>query len=326
MSDHVGAVPEGVTAGMLLRHARESSGLHVASLAGIMKVPVSRLEALEADRYEELPDIAFARALASSICRTLKVDPAPVMERLPQKPRPSLTQAEGGINEPFRAPSDGPAPGLLQQVTRPVGLTVVALLLGAVVLIFLPFAQRGSDTASEPARPDSGTTTVTTPVTPGGVESPAATAGAAAGLPPLAASAAGPAPTASAATQVPEVPASAASTPRMRTSAGLPDPNALVVSSSGPVASASPAASPAADAKGIIEFRARAPSWVEVREAGGNAVLQRTLQAGEIVAASGTPPLAVTVGSVLATQVQVRGKPFDLAPLARDNVARFEVK
>src|SRR5690349_7533028 len=111
-------VPEGdgVTAGMLLRQAREAAGLHVASLAGIMKVPIPRLEALEEDRYEELPDIAFARALASSICRTLKVDPAPVMERLPQKPRPSLARSEGGINEPFRAPGDGPAPGLLQQV------------------------------------------------------------------------------------------------------------------------------------------------------------------------------------------------------------------
>jgi len=29
---------------------------------------------------------------------------------------------------------------------------------------------------------------------------------------------------------------------------------------------------------------------------------------------------------VSATDVQVRGKPFDLAPVSRDNVARFEVK
>jgi cytoskeleton protein RodZ len=34
----------------------------------------------------------------------------------------------------------------------------------------------------------------------------------------------------------------------------------------------------------------------------------------------------VTVGDANQTDVQVRGKAFDLAPLARDNVARFEVK
>jgi cytoskeleton protein RodZ len=34
----------------------------------------------------------------------------------------------------------------------------------------------------------------------------------------------------------------------------------------------------------------------------------------------------VTVGDAAQTEVQVRGKPYDLAPVARDNVARFEVK
>jgi cytoskeleton protein RodZ len=50
------------------------------------------------------------------------------------------------------------------------------------------------------------------------------------------------------------------------------------------------------------------------------------LAAGETVGASGPLPLAVTVGSVSTTDVQVRGKPFDMAPVSRDNVARFEVK
>ena len=40
----------------------------------------------------------------------------------------------------------------------------------------------------------------------------------------------------------------------------------------------------------------------------------------------GALPLAVTVGDVKATTVAVRGKAFDLAPVSRDNVARFEVK
>jgi len=32
------------------------------------------------------------------------------------------------------------------------------------------------------------------------------------------------------------------------------------------------------------------------------------------------------IGSVEATEVQVRGKPYNLGPVSKDNVARFEVK
>jgi cytoskeleton protein RodZ len=85
-----------------------------------------------------------------------------------------------------------------------------------------------------------------------------------------------------------------------------------------------PAAGPAPT--GIVVFKARAESWVQVTDAKGAVSLRKLLAPGESAAASGALPLAVTVGSVSGTEVQVRGKPFDLAPLARDNVARFEVK
>jgi cytoskeleton protein RodZ len=55
-------------------------------------------------------------------------------------------------------------------------------------------------------------------------------------------------------------------------------------------------------------------------------VLRRTLTAGEVAGASGVLPMAAVVGRADATQVQVRGKAFDLNAVARDNVARFEVK
>ena len=127
MSEFEGSADPGVSAGTLLRQAREAAGLHVDSLAANLKVPVRKLEALEEDRYEELPDAVFARALASSVCRTLKIDPAPVLQRLPQTPQPRLAQTTQGINAPFHSPKDGPLPGVLHQVSRPVLLTVVAL-------------------------------------------------------------------------------------------------------------------------------------------------------------------------------------------------------
>ncbi len=136
------ATPPTTTAGTLLRQAREAAGLHVASLAATLKVPMAKLEALEQDRYDLLPDAVFVRALASSVCRTLKVDPQPVLQLLPRTGQPRLVQDTEHINAPFRTAHDGPAPRWFDQVSRPVLATVVLLLLGALVMVFLPMAQR----------------------------------------------------------------------------------------------------------------------------------------------------------------------------------------
>ena len=139
---------DGMTAGMLLRRAREAAGLHVATLAVSLKVPVRKLEALEEDKYDQLSDAVFVRALASSVCRTLKIDPQPVLERLPQSAAPRLVQDREGINAPFRAPGDGPKPSWLEALTRPTSLAVAALLLGALVIALLPTVVRREEPAT----------------------------------------------------------------------------------------------------------------------------------------------------------------------------------
>ena len=74
MNEPMAAMPGAVldkSAGTMLREAREAVGLHVGALAVSLKVPVKKLEALEADDLEQLPDAVFARALAATVCRTL---------------------------------------------------------------------------------------------------------------------------------------------------------------------------------------------------------------------------------------------------------------
>lgn len=307
-----GMVADGVTAGALLRQAREAAGLHVATLAANLKVPVRKLEALEEDRYDLLPDAVFVRALASSVCRTLKVDPQPVLQRLPQTAQPRLVPDTEGINAPFRAPNDGPGPGLLDQVSRPVVLTVAALLLGALVIVFLPFVQSGYETVMqanrqpEPVMPPPGAA-ATVPTAPVPVE----TAPAVASQQPAA--------------TTPPAPAPGPATPSV---APGPLSGAVATSPASAATAAAPqdAASGAINARGIIVFRARGPSWVQVTDATGATVLRKLMEPGESAGASGALPLSVTVGSVQATEVQVRGKPYNLAPVSKDNVARFEVK
>ena len=62
--------------GKKLREAREKQGLHIAALAAAIKVSPKKLEMLESDRFDALPDATFTRALAQTVCRALKTDPA----------------------------------------------------------------------------------------------------------------------------------------------------------------------------------------------------------------------------------------------------------
>ncbi len=301
-----GAVQEtggamGPTAGMLLRQAREAAGMHIAALAVSLKVPVSKLEALEADNFTALPDAVFVRALASSVCRTLKVDPGAVLARLPQSQPPRLATDSAGINAAFKDPhAKAPAPLGASSSSRKAALAVLALLVGAALVYFLPHG------ALESLRPQAASSVDAAPVTAQAlVESqPVAEP-----VPVPAAQPLVPAPAASAAA-VPAAAVTAASAPAPAPAAQAP----------------ATVAAEAATAPGIVEFRASGESWVQVRDASGAVTFQRSLKAGEAASASGKPPLSVVVGRVNATEVFVRGALFDLASVARENVARFEVK
>jgi len=73
----------GLTAGALLRQAREKAGMHLGMLSVALKVPVRKLTALEADQYNALSGPVFVRALANSVCRHLQIDATPILALLP---------------------------------------------------------------------------------------------------------------------------------------------------------------------------------------------------------------------------------------------------
>ncbi|MBC7681378.1 MAG: helix-turn-helix domain-containing protein [Ferruginibacter sp.] len=125
-------------AGNLLRIAREASGLHAEALAVSLKVPVNKLEALEAGRIDLLPDLTFARALAASVCRTLKIDPLPVLAHFPATGISRLGAVAPSINTPYRPTGSGPRISLRGQMLNPSVLAVVALLVAAVAVVLWP--------------------------------------------------------------------------------------------------------------------------------------------------------------------------------------------
>jgi len=140
MSDsHPSEPPQSaVTAGALLRQARMAKGLHIAALATSIKVAPRKLELLESDRFDELPGATFTRALAQTICRSLKIDAAPVLALLPLPADQSLSQMSLGLNAPFRDRPGRRVPSDLQFLKSPIVLGIAVLLVASAMLYLLP--------------------------------------------------------------------------------------------------------------------------------------------------------------------------------------------
>ena len=289
---------EALSAGALIRAAREKRGLHVAALAASIKVSPRKLEALEADRYAELPDLTFTRALAHTVCRALKVDPEPVLAKLPQAgDLPKLAQVGGGLNAPFRGAPGSRDPGEFTLHRKPAFWATLLVLAGAAALALLPerwMPWKGQASAAPRAAPAasaaaSAASLVAPPALPVAVLAP-----------PLADAAA------SAAAVLPAAPTAAGETVHSAPLTGAPD-------------------AVAAGAAGVLSLRTTAESWIDVQDARGQTLLSRNVQRGETVGLDGTLPLRVTIGNAAVTQVVFRGQPVDLSANTRDNVARLQL-
>lgn len=278
----------------MMRAAREAAGLHIGALAVSLKVPVAKLESLEADRFDELPDAVFVRALAGSVCKVLKIEPGPVLALLPGAPTSVLVPDRLRSHGAFIASGERWQLPLLNRVSKPVTVAVGILLVATFALLFWP------KSAVQPAE--------VLPV----VASPFAGSSQ---------------PTAALALPAISIAASAAAAP----TAAASDPGATVASATPALVASAAVGVPLKPASatalpGVVEFTARAASWIEVTDARGAPAIRRTLAAGETVVVGGPLPLSIVVGRADVTQVRVRGQAFDLAPVSRDNVARFQVK
>jgi cytoskeleton protein RodZ len=296
------------TAGQMLKAARDRRGLHISVLAASLKVARHKIELMESDRYDELPDVSFVRALALSMCRVLKIDPEPVLAELPPSPTRMLDPSRG-LNRPFRQGEPGRWPAFSE---RRHALSLP--LLGALVLVgaglALHFLPVDLTVLTPPWGRDASSTdgAVSAPAQlegrPAGGEADQAAVGALA------------AQTASAAEFA---------APSLTPPASLPAAPVLVAPAVAAPATANPDVM-ASTSAGILRLLASDKSWVEVRDAQGELLMARHLAAGEEVSLDGPLPLRLTVGNAAATQITFRGRPVPLAESTRENVARLELK
>ena len=291
------AVPAQQSAGAWLRAARAAQGLHIAALAAQLKVPQAKLEALEADRYQDLPDLTFARALAKAMCRVLKVDAAPVLALLPRGDEAGLDRVSRGLNQPFRERPGREDTVSLDWLKRPLVWAPAGLLLAALLIYLLPTQWLGSLDSLGGAAVEQGA------AVPAEV-APAASADAA----PVPAEVASSAPAAITAAQT-------------ITTVPLVAP----VVSAAPVAAVSASAPLLAVGQVPLSIKTSAESWVEVVDAKGQVLFSKLMRPGESAALAAQPPLRLRVGNVSGTEITLRGAAVDLAAQAKDNVARLEL-
>jgi len=291
-------VPRASTAGGLLRQARQAQGLHIAALAAAIKVVPRKLELLESDQYDKLPDATFTRALAQAVCRTLKVDATPVLALLPPPNGHRLEQVSEGLNMPFHDRPGRFVPNDWVNVASPVLWIAALLVMGAVLIYVLPpgWLPGAFVVGTRPAAGAAASTPATATASSPSVAPPAAS---------------------SAESLMPPVEPAASSA------------LAAGAATAGPLASANVNANPNSMASapgGMLQLRTTAQSWVEVVDASGQTVVGRLVQPGESLSLDGAMPLKLRIGNATGTQVLFRGQPVPLAPYTRDNVARFELK
>lgn len=302
-----GAATAPTTAGALLKAARQLAGVHLAVLSVNLKVPVRQLEALEADQYPADQSPVFARALAASMCRQLRVDPAPILALMPMSS--NYLEPHGAVRHAYVAPTNlGRVRRVSADVPSKARWAAGAMVVLIVVLIWAPHPSQWvwlkavtaalTATLASPESQPEPVATVITPVSEAMSPNPPAITD-----PSQAGGQGGPVTLSMA---IPGTP-------------GMPAAASLPVSASVPTA-ASVALPPE------LLFSALNTSWVEVRDSQNQLLWNGVLHTGDSKRFPAPHPVSVVVGRADAIEVNFKGQPVDLKPHTKINVARFEVK
>ncbi len=293
------------TAGQLLREARLKAGMHLAVLSVTLKVPVQQLEALESDVLDPGKGPVFYRGLASSVCRHLHTDAAPILALLPQ----TSAHLQPLVNSIKPLESEGSVRIPSLPWGRMFGSKVVWV---AALLLFMTGAFLWMPGPSQWVWLDDFKSLMSDEVVSQDIIEPTVVSPAVATesvSEPVV-----PTPLVDASTALPAAsPASPASAPVSLASQSIQSGSTL-----------KPALS--ASAEPIWVFSATGDSWLEVRNAQKAVVWSGVVKAGESTRIQSPLPVSVVVGRAQSITATFRGQPFDLKPHTQVTVARFEVK
>ena len=156
-----GAATHTGQAGPLVRAAREARGQSLQHLSVLLKISERRLQAFEEERWSEVGDRTFIRALAQRLCRHLGLDPQPILQSLPApvvEPMRSIDRSASTLAGSLSAsgtrrlaPMDDRRSGAAWFTPVRAGVAVILLAAGALAL--LPADTWGPTTEQAPPAP-----------------------------------------------------------------------------------------------------------------------------------------------------------------------------
>ncbi len=334
--------------GGALRAARESQGLSVHEIASRLRLSPKQIEAIEADNFAALPEATIVRGFIRNYAKQLKINAQPLLDAYVVIV-PSAAPYEMAV----KPTSNMKISGYEKSKAGRYALAALALLLGLGLWLFYQHyvakpsptqPSSSANSAGENVAGESGTSAPVEAVLPEAAlpaaeraAEPAATdtqTSTALTLPAANSSpspAANPVPAPAPAVTVPTPAATVLPAPKPAANVQLPN-SQLTASTmlSAPVTSTStdsleppPAPMPKGVAK--LEFNATQETWVNVVDVNGREVYSKIIFAGSRESIDVKPPVNVTVGNAGATSMSMNGKPVELAPHSRNNVAHIKL-
>lgn len=291
--------------GAALAAARGALGASVADMAGRMRLHPRQVAALETEQLNLLPEATFVRGFIRLYAKELRLDPAPLLSSFDARVGPATT-----------VKAIGRGPSKLVQAAERERISRQLIILGGVGLLIVLgaigwLASRRPATAPTPAPAAPTSAVPSTSTSPGSSTTPTVTV-------------TGP------------VATSGASEPAAERAVGVVPPLAGVAASAAVVAVA-PRAEPTDGARPAPAAGPGSPllrittgersSWIEVvQQADGRVVFSGLTEANGERRLLVVPPVRVTVGNATSAKLEYRGKPVDLGPAVRDDVARLTLE
>ena len=103
----------------------------------------------------------------------------------------------------------------------------------------------------------------------------------------------------------------------------LTDKNSVATQTVAPAAAVTNAVKPG---NSTLSFTFSDTSWVEVADARGNLIVNRTFKKGETHQIEGRTPFSIVVGNAKNATMQYNNAAFDLTPHTKVSVARLRLK
>ncbi|HZU83790.1 MAG TPA: helix-turn-helix transcriptional regulator [Polyangiaceae bacterium] len=130
------------TLGSFLRRERERRGVSVAELSRATRIPSTSLEAIEADRFDELPGEVFVRGFLKAYAQAVDLLPAEVLARYTSSRRMAYVTPLP-LQTPIQAAREG------QGRRFGVAIAFVLLLILLSLALSIVLKPRGHDMPSE---------------------------------------------------------------------------------------------------------------------------------------------------------------------------------